>query len=149
MSLYLITGGAGFIGSHLADALVGRGDRVRVLDDFSSGNEDNLAAHETGPLGSGAPIEIVRGDIVDPEICARAAEGVSGIFHEAAQVSVPRSVEDPVRSYDVNVRGTLHLLEAARAAGAKRFVMAASSAAYGNSEALPKHGGMIPSPLSP
>ena len=149
MALYLVTGGAGFIGSHLTEALVGRGDRVRVLDDFSSGQMSNLAGLETGSFGSGAPVEILEGDIVDAKLCQRAAEGVTGVLHEAAQVSVPRSVEDPVRSYAVNVTGTLNLLEAARSAGASRFLMAASSAAYGDSEELPKHEGMIPAPLSP
>jgi nucleoside-diphosphate-sugar epimerase len=149
MSLYLVTGGAGFIGSHLTEALVKRGDRVRVLDDFSSGQMENLAGLETGAFGSGAAVEVLEGDIVDAALCHRAAEGVTGVLHEAAQVSVPRSVEDPVRSYDVNVTGTLNLLEAARVAGAKRFLMAASSAAYGDSEELPKHEGMVPAPLSP
>lgn len=147
--LYLVTGGAGFIGSHLATALVQRGDRVRVLDDFSSGRAANLAHLTVGALGSGAPVEVLRGDIVDAEVCRRAVVGARGIFHEAAQVSVPGSVEDPVRSYDVNVNGTLRLLEAARAAGVRRVVFAASSAAYGNSEELPKHEGMVPVPLSP
>ena len=149
MSLYLVTGGAGFIGSHLTEALVKRGDRVRVLDDFSSGQMANLDGLETGSFGSGAPVEILKGDIIDGALCHRAAEGITGVLHEAAQVSVPRSVEDPVRSYDVNVTGTLNLLEAARVAGAKRFLMAASSAAYGDSEELPKHEGMVPAPLSP
>lgn len=149
MSLILVTGGAGFIGSHLVDALVARGDRVRVLDDLSSGKLANLAAHEPGPPGSGRPVEFIEGDIVDADACARAMEGVDGVLHEGAQVSVPASVEDPVRSYDVNVRGTHQLLEAARAAGTQRFVMAASSAAYGESEELPKHEGMVPAPLSP
>ncbi|MEM6676050.1 MAG: NAD-dependent epimerase/dehydratase family protein [Planctomycetota bacterium] len=149
MALYLITGGAGFIGSHLAGALVARGDRCRVLDNFSGGRDANLSSLETGPLGSGAPVEVVRGDIVDAGTCASAMAGVSGVLHEAAQVSVPQSVEDPVRSYDVNVRGTLHLLEAARANGVERFLLAASSAAYGDSEELPKHEGMTASPQSP
>lgn len=147
--LYLVTGGAGFIGSHLATALVQRGDRVRVLDDFSSGRDTNLAHLPVGAAGSGAAVEVVRGDVVDAEACKRAVAGVRGIFHEAAQVSVPASVEDPVRSYDVNVNGTLRLLEAARAAGVGRVVFAASSAAYGESEELPKHEAMLPAPLSP
>jgi UDP-glucose 4-epimerase len=147
--LYLVTGGAGFIGSHLVTALVARGDRARVLDDFSSGRDANLAHLRTGPCGSGAPVEVLRGDVVDAAACAQAVAGAHGVFHEAAQVSVPKSVEDPARSYDVNVNGTLRLLEAARAAGAMRFVFAASSAAYGNAETLPKHEGMVPEPLSP
>lgn len=149
MSLILVTGGAGFIGSHLVDALVARGDRVRVLDDLSSGKLSNLAAHDPGPVGSGGAVEFLEGDIVDAEACTRAMDGVDGVLHEGAQVSVPASIEDPVRSYDVNVRGTHQLLEAARAAGTRRFVMAASSAAYGESPELPKHEGMVPAPLSP
>ncbi|MEZ6015435.1 MAG: NAD-dependent epimerase/dehydratase family protein [Planctomycetota bacterium] len=147
--LYLVTGGAGFIGSHITTALVQRGDRVRVLDDFSSGRDTNLSHLEVGEYGSGAAVEVLRGDVVDPEACRRAVVGARGLFHEAAQVSVPRSVEDPVRSYDVNVNGTLRLLEAARAEGVNRVVFAASSAAYGNTEELPKHEGMVPQPLSP
>ncbi len=149
MALILVTGGAGFIGSHLTDALIARGDRVRVFDDFSSGRMENLSAVETGAFQSGAPVEILRGDVVDGTLCQAAMTGVDGVLHEAAQVSVPRSVEDPLRSYEVNVTGTHQLLEAARVEGVKRFVMAASSAAYGNSETLPKHEGMLPSPLSP
>ena len=149
MALILVTGGAGFIGSHLTQALLARGDRVRVLDDFSSGTMENLAAVETGEFQSGAPVEILRGDVVDGALCMDAMAGVDGVLHEAAQVSVPRSIEDPARSYEVNVQGTLQLLEAARSEGVERFVMAASSAAYGNSETLPKHEGMVPSPLSP
>ena len=149
MTQYLVTGGAGFIGSHITSALIARGDRVRVLDDLSSGQLGNLAHLEVGEPGSGAPVEFQRGDVVDTQACAAAVQGVTGIFHEAAQVSVPASVEDPVRSYDVNVNGTLRLLEAARSAGVGRFVFAASSAAYGNSETLPKHEEMLPQPLSP
>ena len=148
-NLYLVTGGAGFIGSHITTALVQRGDRVRVLDDYSSGRDTNLAHLTVGPLGSGAPVEVLRGDVVDPEACRRAVQGVRGVFHEAAQVSVPRSVEDPLRSYDVNVNGTLRLLEAARGAGVRRVVFAASSAAYGDTEELPKHERMVPMPQSP
>ncbi|MBK7642407.1 MAG: SDR family oxidoreductase [Planctomycetes bacterium] len=142
MATYLVTGGAGFIGSHICEALHARGDRVRVLDDLSSGRLENLA-----PLGDA--VEFVRGSLVDPAACARAVAGVAGIFHEAAQVSVPRSIEDPLASYAINVDGTLRLLEAARAAGVQRVVFAASSAAYGNSETLPKTETMLPQPLSP
>ncbi len=149
MSLYLVTGGAGFIGSHLVTALVGRGDRVRVLDDFSSGNPGNLAHVEMCALGRGKPVELLRADVCDAEALKRVCAGVDGIFHEAAQVSVPRSIEAPVESYRVNVQGTLALLEAARAAGVQRVVMAASSAAYGNGEQLPKHEDLPAQPLSP
>jgi UDP-glucose 4-epimerase len=149
MRTYLVTGGAGFIGSHLVDALIARGDRVRVLDDFSSGRLENLPAARVGAFAEGAAIEVVRASIVDADACRRACEGVFGVFHEAAQVSVPRSIEDPIASYDINVVGTLRLLEAARAAGVQRVVFAASSAAYGNTETLPKHESMLPQPLSP
>ena len=149
MALYAVTGGAGFIGSHLVDALVARGDRVRVLDDLSSGTRENLAAHGPGALGSGASVELVQGDIRDPALARRACAGADGVLHEAAQVSVPRSVDDPVTSYDINVMGTLNLLEAARAEGVARFVFAASSAAYGDAEELPKRESMAPNPLSP
>ena len=149
MALYVVTGGAGFIGSHLTQALVARGDRVRVLDNLSSGSARNLAALDPGELGSGATVELLVGDIRDPEACAAACQGAHGVFHEAAQVSVPRSIEDPVASYAINVTGTLHLLEAARKGGVERFVFAASSAAYGDSEVLPKREDMTPDPLSP
>jgi nucleoside-diphosphate-sugar epimerase len=140
MATYLVTGGAGFIGSHIAAALVARGDRVRVLDDLSSGRLENL---------EGLEVQFVRGSLCEPGACRTAVEGVAGIFHEAAQVSVPRSIEDPLASYATNVTGTLQLLEAARAAGVQRVVFAASSAAYGNSETLPKVETMLPQPLSP
>jgi nucleoside-diphosphate-sugar epimerase len=144
VTLYLVTGGAGFIGSHLAEALLARGDHVRVLDDFSTGREENLAA-----LVGGKGVEVVRGEVSDPELCARACDGVTGIFHQAAQVSVPRSIEAPERSYEVNVLGTLRLLEAARVAGVERVVYAASSAAYGETPTLPKVETMTPDPRSP
>jgi UDP-glucose 4-epimerase len=140
MSLYLVTGGAGFIGSHICEALRARGDRVRVLDDLSTGRAENLAE-----LG----VELLRGSLADAAACRAAVAGARGIFHEAAQVSVPRSIEDPFASYETNVAGTLQLLEAARSAGVKRVVFAASSAAYGNSETLPKVESMQPQPLSP
>ncbi len=138
----LVTGGAGFIGSHLVDRLVRDGWRVRVLDDFSSGREENLAA-------SRAQIELLRGDLCDEALAARAVAGADTVFHEAAVPSVPRSVAEPVRTNRVNVTGTLALLEAARAAGVRRFVFAASSSAYGNTETLPKREEMPPTPESP
>src|SRR5215203_1769105 len=149
MALHLITGGAGFIGSHIARALVGRGDRVRILDDFSSGNLANLEGLEIGTPSSGAQIELVRVSITNAALCRAAADGVQAIFHEAAQVSVPRSIEDPRASYDINVMGTLHLLEAAAQARVRTFVFAASSEAYGDSDELPKHESTLPNPLSP
>ena len=141
---YLVTGGAGFIGSHITGALLARGARVRVLDDFSSGREANLDVR-----GARDRLEIVRGDVADAAACREACEGVHGIFHEAAQVSVPRSIEDPERSHAINVMGTLRLLEAARGAGVRRVVFAASSAAYGDTPSLPKVETMVPDPLSP
>jgi nucleoside-diphosphate-sugar epimerase len=149
MSLYLVTGGAGFIGSHLVHALVKRGDRARVLDDLSSGRLENLTGLDVGEPGAKCDVELVRGSITNPVHCRRACVGVDGIFHEAAQVSVPRSIESPVESYEINVMGTLRLLEAARTNGVGRVVSASSSAVYGNTETLPKVESMPPDPLSP
>jgi nucleoside-diphosphate-sugar epimerase len=140
MATFLVTGGAGFIGSHLAAALAARGDRVRVLDDLSTGRVENL---------DGIDVELVRGSVTDPAACRAACAGVAGVFHEAAQVSVPRSIQEPEQSYELNVMGTLRLLEAARQAGVERFVFAASSAAYGDAEELPKREDMPTLPLSP
>ncbi len=149
MSRYLVSGGAGFIGSHLVEALVRRGDRVRVLDDLSTGLAENLAILPVGALGSGAPVELVRGSITSTAACRTACEGVEAVLHEAALVSVPKSFEDPLLSYEVNVMGTLRLLEAARRSGVARFVLASSSATYGDPPTLPKEEGMAPQPLSP
>jgi nucleoside-diphosphate-sugar epimerase len=149
MRRYLVTGGSGFIGSHLAEALVRRGDGVRVLDDLSTGRLENLEPLGLGDAGSGAPLELVRGSIANAAVCHAACEGVEAVFHEAALVSVPKSFEDPVHCYETNVTGTLHLLEASRACGVRAFVFAASSAAYGDSETLPKREDMVPDPLSP
>ena len=149
MAIHLVTGGAGFIGSHLVSALLARGDRARVLDNLSSGRLENFAPHEVGEVGSGAPVEFLEGDVTDAGACRRAAEGVDGVFHEAAQVSVPYSVEAPEASYEVNVMGTLRVLEGARAAGVERVVFASSSAAYGESEALPKVETFATDPVSP
>src|SRR5690606_1290435 len=126
-----VTGGAGFIGSHLVDALLERGWAVRVLDDFSSGREENLA-HVLGR------IELVRGDLADPDTIAAAVEDVEVVFHQGAVPSVPRSVEEPLRTHRANVDGTLLVLESARRAGVRRVVFAASSSAYGDTEELPK-----------
>jgi nucleoside-diphosphate-sugar epimerase len=149
MRRYLVTGGAGFIGSHIAEALVRRGDGVRVLDDLSTGRLENLESLGIGDPGSGAPVELVRGSIAKAEACRVACEGVEAVFHEAALVSVPKSFEDPAHCYETNVTGTLRLLEASRACGVRAFVFAASSAAYGDSETLPKREDMLPDPLSP
>ncbi|MCE9594129.1 MAG: SDR family oxidoreductase [Planctomycetes bacterium] len=149
MPTHLVTGGAGFIGSHLVSALVAKGVRVRVLDSLVTGKLENLGHLVVGPRGSGAPVEFLQGDITDAAIAREACKGVSVLFHEAAQVSVPLSVKDPAKCYDINVGGTLTMLEAAREAGVQRVVFAASSAAYGDTEELPKHEGMLPRPLSP
>jgi len=140
--LYLVTGGAGFIGSHIAEALVKRGDRVRVLDNLITGRRENLS-----PIAN--RIEFIEGDIRDYATTLRAAEGARVIFHQAAVPSVPRSVAEPALNHDINVNGTFNVLMAAREAGARRVVYAASSSAYGDTETLPKHESMSPSPLSP
>ncbi|HIE37672.1 MAG TPA: SDR family NAD(P)-dependent oxidoreductase, partial [Anaerolineae bacterium] len=121
MTLWLVTGGAGFIGSHLVEALVARGERARVLDDFSTGRWENLAA-VTGQ------VEVIEGDVRDRAAAARAVDGVEVVIHLAAIPSVQASVEDPQRVMAVNCTGTLNLLEAARAAGVRRFVFASSAA---------------------
>ena len=138
----LVTGGAGFIGGHIVQALVGLGAKVRVLDDFSNGAMTNLADVE-------GQVEIVRGDIRKGEDCANAAAGRAVVFHLAALGSVPRSVEQPVLYNEVNIAGTLNVLEAARQAGVKRVVYSASSAAYGDTPVLPKIETMVPNPISP
>lgn len=138
----LVTGGAGFIGSHLTDRLLAEGWAVRVLDDFSSGRERNLEQ-------AASRIELLRGDLRDEALVARAVADVEVVFHQAAVPSVPRSVAEPLRTHAVNVTGTLGLLEAARRAGVRRFVFAASSSAYGDTEELPKVESMPAAPLSP
>jgi UDP-glucose 4-epimerase len=140
--LALVTGGAGFIGSHLTDGLLAAGFSVRVLDDFSSGRDQNLS-HALGK------IDLIRGDLADPATAARACEGADVVFHEGAIPSVPRSVEEPVRTNRANVDGTLNVLECARRAGVRRVVFAASSSAYGDTEELPKIETMPPNPRSP
>jgi len=142
MAVYLVTGGAGFIGSHIAEALVRRGDRVRVLDNLSTGFESNLAAVRDG-------IEFVEGDLVDAETVARVVEGVDCIFHEAALASVPRSVEHPLDTNAACVTGTVTLLDAARRAGVRRVVYAASSSAYGDQPQSSKRETDLPAPISP
>lgn len=138
----LVTGGAGFIGSHLVDGLLAAGWTVRVVDDFSSGREENLAAAR-------ARIELLRGDFAEPEVAQAAVAGVEVVFHEGAIPSVPRSVAEPLRTNRANVDGTLLVLEAARQAGVRRVVFAASSSAYGDTEVLPKVETMPAAPLSP
>lgn len=139
---YLITGGAGFIGSNIATRLVEMGEQVRVLDNFSSGYRENLAA-------LGDKVELIDGDIRDYWTVVKAVEGIDYVLHQAALPSVPRSIANPLTSNAVNIDGTLHVLEASRQAGVKKMVMASSSSVYGESEELPKHEGLVPSPLSP
>lgn len=139
---YLVTGGAGFIGSNLAMELVKKGETVRVLDNFSTGRYHNLKPIED-------EIELIDGDIKDYWTVSKAVEGIDYILHQAALPSVPRSIENPLTSNEVNINGTLNLLEAARLANVKKFVMASSSSVYGDTEELPKHEDMMPSPLSP
>ncbi len=141
MATFLVTGVAGFIGSNLAEALLAQGHRVRGLDNFLTGKPENLQGLDG--------LEFVKGDVRDPDACRRACEGVEFVLHEAALGSVPRSIEDPVLSNECNVTGTLNLLVAAREAGARRFVFAASSSAYGDTPTLPKVEAMVPQPLSP
>ncbi|HUN80271.1 MAG TPA: SDR family oxidoreductase [Phycisphaerae bacterium] len=139
---YLVTGGAGFIGSHLAEKLSAQGARVRVLDNFSTGKRENLANFLER-------IELMEGDIADPEVCRVACRDVGVVLHEAALPSVPKSIADPISSHRANIQGTFNMLVAARDCGVKRFVCAASSSAYGETPALPKHEAMLPDPLSP
>lgn len=138
----LVTGGAGFIGSHLVRACLDAGEEVRVFDDFSTGKRDNLA-------GIAGEIDLVEGSVVDGNALERAARGCEVVYHQAAIASVPRSVEDPLGTHAVNATGTLHALQAARSAGARRFVLASSTAVYGGDERLPKREDMSADPRSP
>ena len=141
MAFYLITGGAGFIGSHLAEELVRRGERVKVADSFITGRRENLA-HLPG-------VELVEGDLADLAVARQAVKGVDYVLHQAAIPSVPRSVEDPITSNRANIDASLNVLVAARDAGVRRVVYAGSSSAYGNTPALPKVETMPTAPLSP
>jgi UDP-glucose 4-epimerase len=140
--IYLVTGGAGFIGSHICERLLKEGHGVRVLDNFFSGKEANLKH-------LGGEVDLIKGDIRDAGAVAGAMRGVHVVFHEAALGSVPRSVADPVSTHEVNITGTLNVLLAARDAGARRVVYASSSSVYGETQELPKHEGITPQPLSP
>jgi len=139
---YLVTGGAGFIGSHIVERLVRDGHNVRVLDDLSSGHETNLDSIRDG-------VEFIEGDIRDTKVVNEAVKGAHIVFHEAALGSVPRSVADPVTTHEVNITGTLNVFLAARDAGVKRVVYASSSSVYGETPVLPKREDMSPEPLSP
>ena len=141
MTSYLVTGGAGFIGSHLAEELVRRGHRVRVLDSLITGKRHNLDHVKS--------VEFIEGDVADPDACARAVSGVEYVLHQAAIPSVPRSVDDPVTSNRANIDGSLNLLVAARDAKVKRLVYAGSSSAYGDTPVLPKREDMPTRPQSP
>jgi len=141
MATYLVTGGAGFIGAHIVRALLGRGDRVRVLDNFSTGSRENVPSH-TG-------LELIEGDVRSYHTVREAVEGVHFVLHQAALPSIPRSIRDPITSNDVNVVGTLNLLNASRDARVARFVYASSSSIYGRNAELPKRETMMPLPISP
>ncbi len=140
--VYLVTGGAGFIGSHIAHRLVSDGHTVRVLDNFSGGKHANLADIR-------GDIDLIEGDIRDVDTVRHAVRGVEVVFHEAAEPSVPKSIADPATTMDVNVTGTLNLLTAARDAGCRRLVLASTCAVYGDGPESPKIETLLPAPLSP
>jgi UDP-glucose 4-epimerase len=142
MAVCLVTGGAGFIGSHLVDALVAAGHGVRVLDNFSTGTMANLLQVQDR-------IQIIRGDVTDNRVVAEAVQGVELVFHQAALVSIPRSVADPLATHEVCATGTLQVLQAAQEARVRRVIYAASSSAYGNASKLPVRESDAPHPLSP
>jgi UDP-glucose 4-epimerase len=143
--LHVVTGGAGFIGSHLVERLLRDGARVRVLDNFSEGTRANLAF----PRELRRRLEVVRGDVTDLDTVRRAIRGARYVYHQAAMRSVPRSVKDPLGANENNVTGTLHVLEAARRAKVARVVYASSSSVYGDAPELPKREDQTPSPISP
>jgi nucleoside-diphosphate-sugar epimerase len=142
MSKYLVTGGAGFIGSHIAEELIKRGHDVRIIDNFLTGKRENIASFLDN-------IELIEGDIRDVDTCRQSLEGVDFVLHQAALPSVPRSIEDPILTSEINIEGTLNLLVASRDAGIKKFVFASSTAVYGDDPRLPKEEGMEGTPLSP
>jgi len=142
MATYVVTGGGGFIGSHIVEELLRRRQTVRVIDNFSTGNRANLEAFRNSA-------EIIEADIAKAKNLSEMIEGADYVIHQAAIPSVPKSIVNPVESHESNVNGTLNLLVACREAGVKRMVYASSSALYGDSPTLPKHEGMMPNPLSP
>ncbi len=142
MQTYLVTGGCGFVGSHIVEALIRRGDRVRVLDNFSTGSKQNLVTVAD-------QVDLIEGDVNDPDRVAQAVKGADCVFHEAALASVPRSVESPLESHAACATGTVNVLDQARRAGVRRVVYAASSSAYGNQPHSAKRESDLPSPLSP
>lgn len=147
MRRYLVTGGAGFIGSHIVGALLQQGAQVRVLDNFSTGRRENVEALRGGM--NGTRLEVLDGDLRDPRRVAEAVRGTEIIFHEAAFVSAPQSIDKPQECFEVNTAGTSILFEAARTAGVQRVVIASSAAVYGDSDALPLTEVCPPRPLSP
>ncbi len=162
MAVYLITGGAGFIGSNIVLELLGRGERVRILDNFATGKRETVAELQEisatgegqgdkgkGQKGNQGQLEIIEGDVRSYHIVREAVAGVDYILHQAALPSVPRSVKDPITSNEVNVVGTLNVLNAAKDAKVKRIVYASSSSIFGDLETLPKTEDMLPKPLSP
>ena len=142
MAVYVVTGGGGFIGSHIVEELLRRNEIVRVIDNFSTGKWENIEPFEGGA-------EIIEADIAEGKNLPRFLEGADYVIHQAALPSVPKSILDPVKSHHANVNGTLQLLNASREADVKRVVYASSSSVYGDSPTLPKHEGMMPNPLSP
>ncbi len=142
MAVYVVTGGGGFIGSHIVEELLRRNEIVRVIDNFSTGKWENVEPFEGGA-------EIIEADIAEGKNLPRFLEGADYVIHQAAIPSVPKSILDPLKSHHANVNGTLQLLNASREADVKRVVYASSSSVYGDSPTLPKHEGMMPNPLSP
>jgi len=142
MASFLVTGGAGFIGSHIVQELVRGGHRARVIDNFSTGKRENLAGLEDS-------IDLIQGDIRDVAAVNEAVKDIDYVLHQAALASVPRSIDDPLETSEVNVQGTLNLLEASRRAEVRRFVLASSSSVYGPGHRLPKRELMKPNPISP
>ena len=139
MALYLVTGGAGFIGSNIVEELVKKGEKIRILDDFSTGKRENI-------VGFKDSIELIEGDLRNWEIVKRAMEGVDFVLHQGALPSVERSIEDPLTTTKVNILGTLNVLSAAREAKVERLVYASSSSVYGDTPTLPKKEGMKANP---
>ena len=142
MGRYVVTGGAGFIGSHIVEELLLRNEKVAIIDNFSTGKRDNVKPFE-------GTAEIIDTDLANAKNLAQIIKGADYVIHQAAIPSVPKSIIDPVKSHHANVNGTLQLLVACREAGVKRVVYASSSSLYGDSPTLPKHEGMMPNPLSP
>ncbi|MFO7659625.1 MAG: SDR family oxidoreductase [Candidatus Cloacimonadaceae bacterium] len=142
--IYLVTGGAGFIGSNIVKELLQRNEKVRVLDNFATGKRENILMYEKNPN-----LEIIEGDLRSLHLVRDAVKGADYVLHQGALPSVPRSVDDPITSNDVNILGTLNILEAAKEFKVKRVVFASSSSVYGNSEFLPKQEDMAVAPLSP